>query len=78
MIVLRRQVDRIKTELINRLKAEGVSYEERMNRLDEVTHPQPLADYIHAAFDHFLRDHPFLPDSSSNTPFSAAFLALSR
>jgi hypothetical protein len=60
VIVLRRQVDRLKTDLINRLKAEGVSYDERMNKLDEVTHPQPLADYIHAAFDHFLRDHPWV------------------
>jgi hypothetical protein len=59
-IVLRRQVDKLKTELINRLKAEGVSYDERMNRLDEVTHPQPIADYIHAAFDHFRRDHPWV------------------
>ncbi len=60
VIVLRRQVDRLKTDLINRLKAEGVSYDERMNKLDEVTHPQPLADYIHAAFDHFRRDHPWV------------------
>ncbi|MFV2071152.1 MAG: DEAD/DEAH box helicase [Thermoanaerobaculales bacterium] len=60
VIVIRRQVDRIKTELINRLKAEGVSYDERMNRLDEVTHPQPIADYIHGAFDHFRRDHPWV------------------
>jgi len=59
-IVLRRQVDRIKTELINRLKAEGVSYDERMNRLDEVTHPQPIADHIHASFEHFRRDHPWV------------------
>jgi hypothetical protein len=59
-IVIRRQVDRLKTELINRLKAEGVSYDERMNRLDEVTHPQPIADYIHAAFEHFRRDHPWV------------------
>jgi hypothetical protein len=60
VIVLRRQVDRLKTDLIDRLKAEGVSYDERMNKLDEVTHPQPLADYIHAAFDYFLRDHPWV------------------
>ncbi len=60
VIILRRQVDRIKTELINRLKAEGVSYDERMNRLDEVTHPQPISDYIHGAFDHFRRDHPWV------------------
>ncbi|MCJ7756003.1 MAG: DUF3516 domain-containing protein [Thermoanaerobaculales bacterium] len=60
VIVLRRQVDRLKTDLVNRLKAEGVSYDERMNRLDEVTHPQPLADYIHARFDRFLGDHPWV------------------
>ncbi|MEJ2583340.1 MAG: DUF3516 domain-containing protein, partial [Acidobacteriota bacterium] len=59
-IILRRQVDRLKTELVNRLKAEGVSYEERMNRLDEVTHPQPIADYIHAAFELFRGDHPWV------------------
>jgi superfamily II RNA helicase len=59
-IVIRRQVDRIKTELINRLKAEGVSYDERMNRLDEVTHPQPIADYIYAAFERFRIDHPWV------------------
>ncbi len=60
VVILRRQVDRLKTELIARLKAEGVSYDERMNRLDEVTHPQPIADYIHGAFDHFRRDHPWV------------------
>jgi len=60
VIILRRQVDRIKTELIARLKAEGVSYDERMNRLDEVTHPQPISDFIHGAFDHFRRDHPWV------------------
>ena len=60
VVIIRRQVDRLKTELINRLKAEGVSYDERMNRLDEVTHPQPIADYIHGAFDHFRRDHPWV------------------
>jgi len=59
-IVIRRQVDKLKTELINRLKAEGVSYDERMNRLDEVTHPQPIADYIYPAFEHFRRDHPWI------------------
>jgi len=59
-IVIRRQVDRRKTELINRLKAEGVSYDERMNRLDEVTHPQPIADYIYPAFERFRIDHPWV------------------
>ena len=60
VVILRRQLDRAKTELLARLKEEGVSYEERINRLDELTHPQPLADYIHAAFDRFRGNHPWV------------------
>ncbi|MGD8440982.1 MAG: DUF3516 domain-containing protein [Holophagae bacterium] len=59
-IVLRRQLDVLKTELINRLKAEGVSYDERMNRLDELTPPQPRADYLFAVFDRFREVHPWV------------------
>ena len=58
--VLRRQVDRAKELLIAQLKAEGVPYEERMRRLDEVTHPQPAADFIQIAFDHFRGRHPWV------------------
>jgi superfamily II RNA helicase len=60
VVILRRQIDQIKTELINRLKAEGVSYDERMNELDKVTHPQPLADEIRAAFELFRGEHPWV------------------
>jgi replicative superfamily II helicase len=59
-IVLRRQLDVIKTELINRLKAEGVSYDERMNQLDQVTPPQPRADYLFAVFERFRKLHPWV------------------
>jgi len=59
-VVLRRQVDRAKDLLVAQLKAEGVPYEERMRRLDEVTHPQPAADFIQIAFDHFRGRHPWV------------------
>jgi len=59
-IVLRRQLDVIKTELVNRLKAEGVSYDERMNQLDQVTPPQPRADYLFAVFERFRALHPWV------------------
>jgi superfamily II DNA/RNA helicase len=59
-IIIRRQVDRAKDLLVSRLKAEGVPYEERMRRLDEVTHPQPAAEFIHIAFDYFRERHPWV------------------
>ena len=39
-VILRRQVDRAKGRLVAELKEEGVPYEERMARLEEVTHPE--------------------------------------
>ncbi|HVS01574.1 MAG TPA: DUF3516 domain-containing protein [Thermoanaerobaculia bacterium] len=63
-VILRRQVERAKDELITRLKAEGVPYEERMDRLEEVTHPKPAADLIYGAFGRFRRDHPWVAGES--------------
>jgi hypothetical protein len=51
------------------LKAAGVEYEERMDRLDQVTHPMPLADELGAAFEMYrssqpwVGDHPLSPKS---------------
>jgi hypothetical protein len=59
-IILRRQVAKAKDLLVAQLKAEGVSYDERMKRLDEVTHPQPNAHFIHIAFDRFREQHPWV------------------
>ncbi len=59
-IVLRKQVDKAKQELVARLKEEGMPYEERMERLEEVTHPQPLADFLHGVFSRFRRAHPWV------------------
>ena len=58
--VLYRQVDKLKGDLIARLKAEGVPYEERMEKLDEVTHPKPGLDFINATFDIFRKQHPWV------------------
>jgi superfamily II RNA helicase len=60
IVILRRQEDRAKTELLAQLKAEGVPYEERVARLDEVTYPKPCSELIHAVFDRFRRDHPWV------------------
>ncbi|MGE5345680.1 MAG: DUF3516 domain-containing protein, partial [Acidithiobacillales bacterium] len=62
-VILRRQVDRAKGKLIAELKAEGVPYEERMERLEEVTHPKPLADFLYGAFNEFRAAHPWTAGS---------------
>ncbi|HYH46711.1 MAG TPA: DUF3516 domain-containing protein [Thermoanaerobaculia bacterium] len=59
-VVLYKQVDKIKNELVAQLKADGVPYEARMEKLDEVTHPQPLADFLHGSFNRFKGEHPWV------------------
>jgi len=62
-VILRRQLDHAKTLLINRLKAEGVPYEERMRQLDELNYPEPLKEYLGAVYARFRSAHPWVGDS---------------
>ncbi len=59
-IILLRQTDRIKDELIARLKAEGVEYEERMAELEKVEHEKPNAELIYESFNAFSQHHPWV------------------
>jgi len=59
-IILRKQVDKIKQELVAQLKAEGMEYEQRMEKLDEVSHPKPLSDFIYGTFNRFRGEHPWV------------------
>jgi hypothetical protein len=62
-VVLRRQVDKLKQELVARLKADGVPYEERMERLEEIGPPQPppaMVDFLQGSFNRFRDDHPWV------------------
>ena len=62
-VILRKQADRAKGKLLQELKAEGVPYEERMARLEEVTHPKPLADFLYGTFNEFRSAHPWAAGS---------------
>ena len=59
-VILYAQVNRAKSELIARLKAEGVPYEERMRELEDVTYPKPSAEFIYATFKTFSEHHPWV------------------
>jgi superfamily II RNA helicase len=69
--ILRAQVNHLKTELINELKADGVEYDERMERLEQVTHPMPGKDFIYDTFNAFHVKHPWI-ESESIRPKSIA------
>jgi superfamily II RNA helicase len=60
--VLAAQLERLRTETLARLKAEGMEYEERMEVLRELEHPKPLADFLYDIFDSYRARHPWARD----------------
>ncbi len=62
--ILARQLDKLKSELMNQMKAEGVPYEERISRLEEVQYEKPNAEALYTAFNEFRQRHPW---TSGNT-----------
>ena len=65
--VLFAQRDRAKTEAMAAMKAAGIEYEERIERLDKVTWPKPMADEIYAAFDEWRVNHRWI-DGANVSP----------
>jgi len=58
--VLIQQEKRARGDLVAQLKAEGVPYEDRMRRLEEVTYPKPLAQFLDETFHLFAERHPWV------------------
>ena len=62
--ILRKQLDRIKTDAMNEMKAEGVPYEERIEKLDALEHPKPLREFLYDTFNAFAAQHPWVEDEN--------------
>ena len=58
--ILRRQVDRLKTEKMTEMKAAGVEYDERIAKLEEVEHVKPLREFLYDTFNAFAAAHPWV------------------
>jgi hypothetical protein len=58
--ILRAQVRKLRSQLLAKLKAERVPYEERQERLAEVRHPKPNEEFIEATFAIFAEGHPWV------------------
>ena len=52
-------MDKLKGEKIDEMKAAGIPYEERMEKLEEVEHPKPLREFIYDTFNAFVAAHPW-------------------
>ena len=60
--ILRAQERRARGEAIGAMKAEGIEYEERMELLEEITHPQPLKELLGEAYEAYAKEVPWARD----------------
>ncbi|MGA3489182.1 DEAD/DEAH box helicase [Micromonosporaceae bacterium DT55] len=60
--ILSAQQFKARGEAVAAMKAEGIEYEARLELLDEVTYPKPLAELLDGAYDMYRRGHPWVLD----------------
>jgi superfamily II RNA helicase len=59
-LILRKQLDRIKTEKMAEMKQEGVEFDQRIEELDKLEYPKPNREFIYGTFNDFAAAHPWL------------------
>ena len=59
-VVIAAQVNHVKSEMMSEMKATGVEYEERMERLAEADAPKPNKDWLYESFNVFRTRHPWV------------------
>ena len=60
--ILKAQQRQARDVAIQEMKEEGLEYDDRMERLQEVTYPMPMGDMLAEAFDRYRRDVPWAND----------------
>jgi len=60
--VVQAQRKKARGEAVAAMKAEGIEYDERMELLEDVTHPQPLRELLEHAYETYRRGHPWVAD----------------
>ena len=61
-VILAAQLDKLRGELVSRLKSEGVEYDQRMEELDKLEYPKPLREFTYDLFNAYSTQHPWVAD----------------
>ncbi|GHF22456.1 DEAD/DEAH box helicase [Streptomyces morookaense] len=60
--ILVAQQNKARGEAVAAMKAEGIEYEERMERLADISHPKPLEELLSHAYGVYRKSHPWVGD----------------
>ncbi|NBV86847.1 MAG: DUF3516 domain-containing protein, partial [Verrucomicrobia bacterium] len=58
--VLRKQLDKVKSEAMAEMKSQGMEFEERIEELEKLEYPKPLREFIYTTFNAFSAAHPWV------------------
>jgi superfamily II RNA helicase len=58
--ILRKQLDKVKGDAVAEMKAAGIEYEERMEKLETLEYPKPESEFIYETFNRFAHEHPWV------------------
>lgn len=59
-LILRRQLDKVKSQAIAEMKMQGIEYNQRMEELEKLEYPKPNRDFIYSTFNEFAARHPWV------------------
>ncbi|MDX2110527.1 MAG: DUF3516 domain-containing protein [Verrucomicrobiota bacterium] len=62
--IIRKQIDKLKDELMREMKAADVPYEERIARLELVERYKPYPEFIYESFNAFAAKHPWVGEEN--------------
>lgn len=63
-IILRRQLDALKTEKMTEMKQQGIEFDERIAKLEELEYPKPQREFVYGTFAAFVVKHPWVGQES--------------
>ena len=63
-VILYRQIDKLKEVLIQEMKAEGIPYEERMEKIQDIEHPKPMREFLYNSFNEYRENHPWVEEEN--------------
>ncbi len=64
LVLLNKQLDRVKRDKIAELKMQGMDYHDRMNELENLEYPKPMAEFIYSTFNAFEAKHPWVEEEN--------------
>lgn len=58
--ILRKQLDKVKSQKMAEMKMAGVEYDERMEELEKLEYPKPNREFVYSTFNAFAARHPWV------------------